>query len=57
MYAEIQDFILLREEEGIMDYRCEDIYRYAGPRALIASALVFRLMKESILIYVPTKYL
>lgn len=48
MYAEIQDFILLREEEGIMDYRCEDIYRYAGPRALIASALVFRLMKESI---------
>lgn len=48
MYADIQDFILLREEEGIIDYRCEDIYRYAGPRALIASALVFRLMKEAI---------
>lgn len=48
MYADIQDFILLREEEGMMDYRCEDIYRYAGPRALIASALVFRLMKEAI---------
>ena len=48
MYADIQDFILLREEEGIIDYRYEDIYRYAGPRALIASALVFRLMKEAI---------
>ena len=44
----IDDSIRLREPEGIVDFRREDLYRYAGPRALIASALSFRLMKEAI---------
>lgn len=48
MYSSIEEFILLREPEGVTDFRKEDIYRFSGPRSMIASALVFRLMKEAI---------
>ena len=48
MYSNIKDFLIFKEPEGIIGYREDDLYRFAGPRALIASALVFRLMKEAI---------
>lgn len=48
MYSSLKEFLVFREEEGILDLRREDAYRYAGPRALIASALSFRLMQEAI---------
>ncbi len=48
MYSNIKDFLIFKEPEGIIGYREDDLYRFAGPRALIASALDFRLMKEAI---------
>ncbi|WP_308514243.1 hypothetical protein [uncultured Turicimonas sp.] len=48
MYSNIKDFLIFQEPEGIIGYREDDLYRFAGPRALIASALVFRLMKEAV---------
>lgn len=48
MYSCIKESIVLSEPEGIIDFRKEDLYRYSGPRSMIASALVFRLMQEAI---------
>ena len=39
MYSNIKDFLIFKEPEGIIGYREDDLYRFAGPRALIASAL------------------
>lgn len=48
MYQKIDNCIFLREPEGTVSFNREDLYRYSGPRSMIASALVFRLMKEAI---------
>ncbi len=48
MYQEIDDCIFLREPEGTVSFCRDDLYRYSGPRSMIASALVFRIMKEAI---------
>lgn len=57
MYSNIKDFLIFQEPEGIIGYREDDLYRFAGPRALIASALVFRLMKEAVKDLSPMKFL
>ena len=48
MYQEINDCIFLREAEGTVSFSRDDLYRYSGPRSMIARALVFRLMTEAI---------